>query len=112
MRHGWQSETSYIRKSNPHKFFLHKDRIGAFYLFVELQNWVLQGEYHCFLIPDIALTRPIFTILNNLLRAEIGHGIKSLEMGGFPKKWERDIMNFYEVKAIIWPKMKVAVHFN
>lgn len=79
-----------------------------FYRFLYLQKKILKGQYKCFLIPDIALYQGKFAGVSNMLRVEIGQCIKGLDQGGFSNLWMRQIRNFYNLKAIKWPSMKVA----
>lgn len=102
------SATMKLLKESPKNFALLATRLQISYLLLHLRNKVLQGEYECLAVYDIALSKPRFSVADNMLRDEIGLGIKALDQGGFPNLWEQELINFMKLKAMEWPRMKEA----
>lgn len=91
-----------MRKNTPKHVALVYNKRSVLYTLLHLQNLVLQGQYECFLVYDIALSVGRFAVVHNMLKVEIGNSIKTLDMGGFPNLWECQLYHFYRLRAMNW----------
>ncbi|OXA55848.1 hypothetical protein Fcan01_08771 [Folsomia candida] len=108
LRDHWGNQTSYVRKHTPTNVILLNGKYSVPYEHLSLQNLVLGGEYECYEIPDIAVMEGRFAVVNNMIRVEIGNKIKSLDQGGFPILWEKQLKHLYNLLAMKWKNMKEA----
>ncbi|OXA42339.1 hypothetical protein Fcan01_22696 [Folsomia candida] len=107
-RHDWEKLILYVAKNSPRNVILIEAKAKAIVYHLEIQHGLLEGQYECFLIYDVALNDGWFAMAENMLRVEIGYRIKALDQGRFPNLWDGEIMHFVTLKAMQLTPMRVA----